>query len=177
MAHTGEKSSSDTPLLRETIGSMILDSETTSTVGGLDWFNCFVETLTEEESQKLETFKGSRTFKFGTGQRLSSLKRVILPRMIGGVRVDISADIIDADIPLFLSKSAMKRAKTLMDFEKDTICLLGRKIKLNTTTSGHYYVPITKPMPTDQRNARCCLFGKSVYFSLKILARWIVLRR
>ena len=35
-------------LLGETIGSMVLDSGTTATVGGLTWYNCFVDTLSED---------------------------------------------------------------------------------------------------------------------------------
>ena len=46
---------------------------------------------------------------FGTGQKVPSLKSVTLPCLMGGVRVDINADIIDAEIPLLLSKAAMKK--------------------------------------------------------------------
>ena len=171
MAHTGGKPSSGTPLLGETIGCMILDSGTTSTVGGLNWFNCFVETLNENQRKNMKVFKGTRSFRFGTGQKLPSLKRVILPCMIGGVRVDISADIVEADIPLLLSKSSMKKAKTLMDFKNDTICLLGKKMRLNTTTSGHYYVPITKPMPTEQKECEILFVQEIWVFFIKEISK------
>ena len=127
MAFTGEKHKNYPPLLGETIGCMVLDSGTTSTVGGLSWFNCFMESLSDEARQKTKISKGTRTFRFGTGQKLPSLKRVVLPCMIAGIRVDINADIVDADIPLLLSKEAMKKANTVMDFKNYTICILGRK--------------------------------------------------
>ena len=71
---------------------------------------------------------------------------------MGGVRVDINADIVDAEIPLLLSKAAMKKAGTSLDFKNDIIWIFGRKMKLETTSSGHYYVPITKPMKMDYEN-------------------------
>ena len=170
MAHE-EKPSNETSLLRETIGCMVLDSGTTSTVGGIEWFNCFMETLPENARKKVKTFKGTRTFRFGSGKRLPSLKRVILPCVIGGVRVDISTDIVDADIPMLLSKSAMKKAKTIMDFKNDTICLLGKKMKLNTTTSGHYYVSITKPLPSDKKECQVLFAQELGVFFIKEIGK------
>ena len=146
MASAKNISDNDTSLLGETIGCMVLDSGTTSTVGGLTWFDCFVETLTDDLRKKMVIRPGKRSFKFGTGQKLLSLKSVTLPCVIGNVRVDINADIVDAEIPLLLSKTAMKKAKTSLDFENDIIWIFGRKMKLETTSSGHYFVPITKPI-------------------------------
>ena len=39
-------------------------------------------------------------FKFGSGNKLASVKRVVLLCIVAGFRVDINADIVDADIPL-----------------------------------------------------------------------------
>ena len=54
-------------------------------------------------------------FKFGSGNKLASVKRVMLPGIVASFRVDINTDIVDADIPLLLSKSAMKKAKGRID--------------------------------------------------------------
>ena len=151
MATTDEKLN-NMSLLGETVGCVVLDSGTTSTVGGLAWFECFIETLSDDLKKKMVIRPGSRSFKFGTGQKLPSLKSVTLPCVMGGVRVDINADIVDAEIPLLLSKAAMKKAGTSLDFKNDVIWIFGRKMKLETTSSGHYYVPITKPMKMDYEN-------------------------
>ena len=49
---------------------------------------------------------------------------------------------VDSDIPLLLSKSAMEKAKVTMDLANDTAEIYGTPVSLNHTTSGHYSVPI-----------------------------------
>ena len=41
----------------------------------------------------------------------------------------------------------MKRAGTCLNFEDDTVTMLKKKIPLSCTSSGHYYIPINKPLP------------------------------
>ena len=88
-------------------------------------------------------------FKFGSGNKLASVKRVMLPCIVASFCIDINADIVDADIPLLLSKSAMKKAKVNLNFDKDTIDILGKRIKLMTMSTGHYYVLIMKAVSSD----------------------------
>ena len=45
--------------------------------------------------------------------------------------------------------SAMKKAKVNLNFDRDTIDILDKRIKLMTTSTGHYYVPITKAVSSD----------------------------
>ena len=73
----------------------------------------------------------------------------MLPCIVAGFRVDINTDIVDADILLLLSKSAMKKAKVKLNFDSDTIDILSKRIKLMTTSTGHYYVPIMKAVSSD----------------------------
>ena len=47
---------------------------------------------------------------------------------------------MDSDILLQLRKSKMKKVEKVLNFKKDTLFILGRKFKLNTTSSGTYYV-------------------------------------
>ena len=87
-----------------------------------------------------------RTFKFGNGNKLNSLYKVILPCVIADIEVSIITDVVNSDIPLLLSKDAMKRAGTCLSFEDDTVMMLKKKIPLNCASSVHYYIPITKPL-------------------------------
>ena len=66
-------------LVGETLGCMVLNSGTTSIVSGLNWYNCFLDTLTDSVRNNLKVTKGSKVFKFGSGNRLASVKRVVLP--------------------------------------------------------------------------------------------------
>ena len=88
-----------------------------------------------------------RTFEFGDGNKLNSLYKVILPCVVADIEVSIITDVVDSDIPLLLSKDAMKRAGTCLNFENVSVTILKKKIPLSCTSSGHYYIPITKPLP------------------------------
>lgn len=56
-------------------------------------------------------------------------------------------DIVDADIPLILSKASIKKCNMIAkckDFENDTAKVFAEAIPLSTTCSGLYALPITK---------------------------------
>ena len=72
-----------------------------------------------------------RTFKFGDGNKLNSLYKVILPCVIADIEVSIITDVVNSDIPLLLSKDAMKKAGTCLNFEDDTVTMLKKKIPLS----------------------------------------------
>merc|ERR1711964_384389 len=50
-----------------------------------------------------------------------------------------------AEIPLLLSKASMKKAGMQIDFENDNATAFGESIPLQTTNTGLYHFPITKP--------------------------------
>ena len=111
--------------------------------------------------KKVVKIKGVRTFKFDVGNKLNSLYKVILPCVIADIEVSIITDVMNSDIPLLLSKDAMKRAGTCINFEDDTVTMLKKKIPLSCTLSGHYYIPITKPLP-DKHNFKHIPFIKEI---------------
>ena len=67
-----------------------------------------------------------------------------LPVVIAGKEAIIKTDVVKSDIPLLLSRTAMKKAAVKMDLENDTATIFGKEINLNLTTSGHYCIPIDK---------------------------------
>ena len=89
--------------------------------------------------------KSTKPFRFGDGRKVHSHQTAVIPAMIGNHKIFIKTDIINADIPLLLSKTAMKRAQIQLNFKNDTITFLGEEIPLQTTSNGLYYLPITTP--------------------------------
>ena len=77
--------------------------------------------------KKIVKIKGVRTFKFGDGNKLNSLYKVILPCVIADIEVNIITHVVGSDIPLLLSKDAMKRAGTCLNFKDDTVMMLKKK--------------------------------------------------
>ena len=61
----------------------------------------------------LTTSPSKRTFKFGDGAKIKSTKNVIIPATIGSTSCNIDTEVVDADIPLLLSRTSVKRAGTV----------------------------------------------------------------
>ena len=122
--------------ISETLNSAVLDSGASATVCGLGWFNCFMQTLTDENKKNISIQPGTKTFKFGDGAKVKSIKKVMLPCVLAGVNVHIITDVVKAEIPLLLSRDAMKKAGTSLNFNDDTAVMLGRKIQLLSKVQG-----------------------------------------
>ena len=56
----------------------------------------------------------------------------------------IQTDVVAANIPLLLLKKSMKTAGIKIDLTSDTVTIFGKSVMLNTTSSGHYCIPILK---------------------------------
>ena len=122
----------------------VLDSACSSTVCGQLWMRSYVDSLNETDKAKIFKEDGNKVFKFGGGTRLKSIGEYSLPAVIAGKDVTIKTDVVDSDIPLLLSRTAMKKAGVKMDLENDTAEIFGQHISLNLTSSGHYCIPIDK---------------------------------
>jgi transposase InsO family protein len=122
----------------------VLDCACSSTVCGEDWLQSYIESLGEEDQQKVQCDPGEKVFKFGGGEIRKSKGSYCIPAFLAGQNVTVRTDVVDSDIPLLLSNKAMKRAKVKLDLENDTAQILGVEIALNHTSSGHYCVPIDK---------------------------------
>jgi len=122
----------------------VLDSACSSTVCGETWLNSYIMSLPADEQAKVKTNESPRVFKFGGGTRLKSQGEYCLPAHVAGKDVTIKTDVVQSDIPLLLSRSAMKTAGVRLDLENDTATIFGKDVALNLTTSGHYCIPIDK---------------------------------
>ena len=114
-------------LLRETMGYALLDTGCSKTVCGKMWLDWFLDTLSDEERNKVSYYESFAVYKFGNGDKFKSLKCVRLSCEIVGIKVNIMADVIEAKIPLLLSKSSMKKAKMVIDLNCDEVSVFGKK--------------------------------------------------
>ena len=136
-------------LLEETENMTVLDSACTATVAGRAWVEGYINGLNLKEMVKLKENLGERMFKFGGGVKKKSIKIVVLPVCLAGKEVTIATDVVDADIPLLISVESMKRAQIVVNFHTDEAIIMGRKVKLQKTSSGHLSLPLKV---TDSRN-------------------------
>ena len=131
--------------MAETVNCAILDSACTSTVCGVAWLTCYMDSLDCENREKVKEYESSTKFRFGNGNMLSSLKRVHIPCTIANKTLYLKTDVVSSDIPLLLGKPTMKKMNMKLDMEHDTVVLCGETIKLDCTPSGHYFIPLARP--------------------------------
>ena len=129
-------------LVFETMGCAVLDCGAAKSVCGNMWFKSYVDLLSEEDKKRMVSSDSISTFKFGNGNLVKALKSVLLPITLGKKKVMIQVEVVEEDIPLLFSRISMKRAKTQMDTSNDTVTMLGNTIKMITTSTGHYAIPI-----------------------------------
>ena len=115
-----------------------------STVCGDKWINNYIQSLDNRDRLKIKQRDSLRVFKFGGGVCLKSKCEYSLPTVIAGKEVTIKTDVVESDIPLLLYRTAIKKAAIKMDLENDTASIMGKRVALNLTTSGHYCIPIDK---------------------------------
>ena len=125
------------------INSAALDTRCTIFVAGENGLRMYLESLPTSCSKLVRgPFSSEKWFKFGSEDMLISKCKYVLPAEIGDNSVMIEVTIIDSDIPLLLSKIAMKKAKMKIDLEDDTTIVLGKRNTLATTSAGHYVIPL-----------------------------------
>ena len=130
-------------LVAETLCAAVLDCGASKTCCGTTWWNDYIQTLDQSDTDKIDFQPSNKVFQFGGGDRYESLSRASFPASIGGRPLTITADIISADIPLLLSKDSLKKAGASIDFSNDTAHILNETVELIPTKSGHYAIPIT----------------------------------
>ena len=131
-------------LVGETLSSGILDCGCTRTVCGSSWQAEFVANLSRNDRATLSEKASSVPFKFGASDVIHSTKCVQLPVYVGDTRCVLEAEVVDLDLPLLISKEAMKSAGMVLHFDRDMALLNGKEIALDTTSSGHYSLPLTR---------------------------------
>ena len=129
-------------LLKETFGKGLLDTGCSKTVSGKVWMDEFVQTLSRQDAVNIKENTSKSIFRFGDGVESNSMRMMTIPVYIGKKRVLMDVDVVEHDIPLLISKGAMKQLKMKLDFEQDKASIGNQEIKLNCTSTGHYCMPL-----------------------------------
>ena len=95
---------------------------------------------------------GNCTFKFGAGPIIPSSGTYEIPVNMAGCDIMLRTDVVDSDIPLLLSKQTMKEAGIVIDLLNDRAEIFGKDIPLDTTSAGHYCIPLVMDYPVDSIN-------------------------
>ena len=126
----------------ETLNTAVLDSGATANVAGQTWINCYIDSLSNTDRNKVEQYESKASFKFGSDKVFPSLGKIRFPATIGSRHIFIETDVVDTHVPLLLSKEAMKKADTLINFTDDSVTMFGEVQNVYFTKSGHYAVAL-----------------------------------
>ena len=133
-------------LVKESLGMGLLDSACSRTVTGKAWFDAYCESLSVSDRALIQSSKVETKFRFGDGAEVVSSQEVKFPVVIGAKKVFIKANVVESEIPLLLSKASMKRAQLVLNFNEDTAEILGQRVRLHCTSSGHYCIPLSSTL-------------------------------
>ena len=98
--------------------------------------------LSPDERNEVVSFPGGTSFNFGGGTKIKSIERIKFPCVIAGTKTTIISDVVERDIPLLLSKPEMKKHGFMLNMKDNTLEVEDRKVELDTTSSGHHYLPL-----------------------------------
>ena len=127
----------------EAINAAAMDTCCTSSVAGEKWLDLYLKSIPKDMLNKVRgPFESKRSFQFGNQAILKSLKKYMLPARIAGLDTSIECDVISSDIPMLLSKPDMKRLGVTLHMLEDQAKINGMMIDLQTTSAGHYVLPL-----------------------------------
>ena len=134
-------------LQKDTIGynALVVTSEVSKSVCGLTWLLSYLKTLTPHEKSKVVVDSTtSKIFSIMGSGRVSSLHTVTIPFLRDGKKqISIEVEVVDRDIPLLVSRSALSKGRADIDPYTDTMSMSGIKLYLNVSREGHYYMLLT----------------------------------
>ena len=129
---------------QDTDNIAFIDSACPTTVAGENWFKKYIHGL--PAGKKIKLSPSDRMYKFGGGERRKSKGIVKLPCILGGkLRTDVQTEIVDAEKPLLIVNSSLKKAKAIMYIGENKIDLMGFKMDMGETSSGHFSLTVSPP--------------------------------
>ena len=108
-------------LISETFNKALLDVCYTKRTCVETLLQYSLQHLSYQESKQVQVAGGKTMFKFGESEIMISFKIAQFLVDIAGVSATITTDVVAYDIPLLLSKEAMKKANTKIDFQPDEV--------------------------------------------------------
>ena len=158
-------------LMSETINKAVIDSGCTKTCCGQDWYDAYIQTLSEEDSKNISVQESDAIFRFGDSPPVTSLKKVLLPIYINNVNLLLETEVVPSSVPLLLSKETMIKAKANMKFYEGKIEMFGEEQPMICTSSGHYSIPIVKESDSSSIKTDLVLFTSKSNMNSKEIAK------
>ena len=133
-------------MLSATYQEGVVDCACPTTVAGDKWVYDFLSHLSSKLRSSVKRATSERVFKFGGGERRKSKGVVVLPCSIGGKNLRLQTEIVDAEFPLLLGNSFLKKASAVLFIGEEKARILGSEVSMKETCTGHFAISICLPV-------------------------------
>ena len=96
----------------------LLDSGCQKSCSGRMAYDNYIKTLSPEDKANIREYEGSAKFKFGGHGIYKSLKEVLVPIYVAGVRMRLRLDIVETDIPILLGLPVLKKLDLTVKYSR-----------------------------------------------------------
>ena len=126
----------------EIVLSAVIDAVCSRTVAGKQWFYNYLKHVDDNSLNNVKIISSKVPFKFGDNRKLYSAMKATIPAQIAQTNCSTEVEIIDADIPLLLSKSSLQKADSVLDLKNDKVKMFNKDVDFQLSSNGHYAVNI-----------------------------------
>ena len=158
---------------RENFDMAVLDTGCNVSVCGKGWLDAYIDGLSQKDKESIKTESNKINFRFGDNPTNPSNVKMTIPAVINDKDVMIQTQVVEADIPLLLSKNAMQKANMVIDMGNDTVTAYGVTKPLHYTESGHCSIKLNNNSVDDSclcSTTNCVLFSEGTKEDIEKLA-------
>jgi len=131
------------------VGDAIVDPGATSTVAGAAWLRDYLAALAPALRASVVDRPASVVFRFGDARRTLADRHWEIPICLGGQLERLGAYVVQGDLPLLVSRPALRAATAVLDLMCDSLWLMDRRVTvpLRIDATGHLIVNLL-PLPS-----------------------------
>ena len=124
-------------------GEVVLDTGCIKSVSSTVRLNAFLSKLHPATRDRVRVEHSSRVFKFGGGQKRTSVGTFYIPCSLQGANMIFIVEGVEQDdLPCLMSKEGMKRAGVIIDVKRDVATIFDKEVKLKENEAGHYVIEL-----------------------------------
>ena len=123
----------------------LVDCACPTTVSGKRWIEEFCKNLEAIYKSMVKRFDSEKMYKFGGGEKRKSLEKIVFPCQLAGKNVLIETEVVEADFPLLLGNSLLKKVDAVLYISREKAVIMGCEVRMQETSSGHFSIRVEHP--------------------------------
>ena len=133
-------------LLIEEAGSRgVLDTACSRSVAGFVWVQNYTTSVSPQFAETLKVNPSTKIYQFGGGERRLSQGTLSLPVVLGDKKMNLTIEIVDAQIPLLIGSNSMKHGNAVIDFTNNTATFFDEVVGMTEVGAGHFCIDLCAP--------------------------------